>query len=84
MPAVSETSHHHRRMTLQLLVAAVAGVAVTPGSLLGSLAPAARVLAGEGTGQLAYSLPLMDLFVRLDRAETERRFAQVDPSRSGR
>ncbi|MCA1783745.1 MAG: hypothetical protein LC679_16705, partial [Intrasporangiaceae bacterium] len=79
---MSQTSHYHQRMTLRLLLAAGVGVAVALGSLLAPLDPAARVLAGVCTALLAYSLPLLVLFVRLDEAERKRHFAQVDPSRS--
>lgn len=69
-------------MTLRLILAAGVGLAVGLASLLLPLDPAVRVLAGVCAGLLAYSLPLMVLFVRLDESETERHFAQVDPSRS--
>lgn len=70
MPAVSETSPYHRRMTLRLVVAAGVGAAGGLGSLLLPLAAAAQVLAGVCAALLAYSIPLMVLFVRLDEAET--------------
>ena len=82
MPAVSGTLHYHRRMTVRLLAAAGVGVLVGLGSVLLPVAAAARVLAGVCAALLAYSLPLLALFVRLDETETRRHFAQVDPTRS--
>lgn len=69
-------------MTLRLLAAVAVGVVVGLGSVPLPLAPAARVLAAVSATLLAYSLPLIILFVRLDEAETQRHSAEVDPSRS--
>ena len=69
-------------MTVRLLLAAAVGVTVGLAAILVPLAATARVLAGVCAALLAYSIPLLVLFGRLDESETKRHFAQVDPSRS--
>ena len=83
MRTVTAAAHHyHRRMTLRLGAAGLLGTAVGLASLALDVDPATRVLLGVCTALLAYSLPLLVVFVRLDEDETEQRFARVDPSRS--
>lgn len=79
---MSAASGYHRRMTRRIAVAALVGVVVGALSLLVPMDPTARVLAGVSAALLAYSLPLIVLFVRLDAAGTADHFDRVDPSRS--
>lgn len=79
---MSTQSRYHRGMTLRLLLAGAVGATAGLVLLAVPFDPVARVLVGLGVALLAYSLPLILLFVRLDEGETEEHFAQVDPSRS--
>lgn len=79
---MSISSQYHQRMPVRLFAAAAVGVAVGLGARVFSAGLTAQVLAGVCAAMLAYSLPLIWLFARLDEDQTEDRFARVDPTRS--
>lgn len=69
-------------MALRFFVAGAVGVASGFGAGFFTDDVTAHVLAGVCVAMLAYALPLIWLFARLDEEQTEDRFAEVDPSRS--